>query len=51
MAFFMWEGGWTQALKLETSPGNDSKQKEQVPVSMDWHIGNSRHVSACFNKN
>lgn len=51
MTLFMWEGGWTQALNLETSPGNDSKQKEQVPVSMEWHTGNSLHVSACFNKN
>lgn len=30
---------------------NDSRDKEQVPVSTDWYIGNSLQVSACLKKN
>lgn len=45
------EGGeWTQTFKAGGVP-NDSRDKEQVPVSTDWYIGNRLQVSACLKKN
>lgn len=44
------EGGeWTQTFKAGGLP-NYSRDKEQVPVSTDWDIGNSLQVSACLKK-
>lgn len=54
---FLWhfshrkEESGLELLKQESGPSDDSKQKEQVPVSTDWCTGNSLRVSVRLNKN